>query len=66
MLHTFIPEDMILNGICESKSEYIKYNGIVCQISKNDGNSVIERIISTNPKDYLIDGLIGKKITKLL
>ncbi len=66
MLHTFLPEDMILNGICENKAEYIKYNGIVCQISKIDGNSVIERLISTNPKDYLIDGLIGKKITKLL
>ena len=63
-MHTFVPPDIINSGIDEKQSEYIKYNGVLCSVRRIDDYRVVERIISTNPKDYLTHNVVGKKILK--
>lgn len=51
------PENIFYEYDNSTKYSYAKYKGVTLQLIKNENNSIVDRIISTNPNDYLISNL---------
>ncbi|WP_058485209.1 YlzJ-like family protein [Defluviitalea phaphyphila] len=56
MIYSIIPNDVIFRDLKYEKNyerEEIEYKGCILQVSSYDNGYKIQRIISTNPIDYL-------------
>lgn len=60
MIHSVIPADIIFYDEEQMQERHIKlYNNLTLEMR----GGRVERVISTNPKDYLkYDSLLGKKL----
>lgn len=67
MLYTVMPWDAIFPGDTESRLSTVLVNGRLCVIRRDhDGWARIERLLSTDPQDYLQDALDPAQPVKYL
>lgn len=53
ILHTIISEDDIFSTLNQRKYSYHVSDSIFFEVTKSQGGKKVNRVISTNPKDYL-------------